>query len=134
MTFCRFARYFPNTHILFCSIILEFGRKGDLVSALNTFEASKQDMDCPNMYIYRTIIDVCGICGDFLTSRSIYEVVANKASHILLFIFHMHSILVDNTCVCTVRISHMPVAYVYLNCGVSLLEFGVHYRLKSCCS
>lgn len=80
ITFCRYARYFPNAHILFCSIILEFGKKGDLVSALNVFEASKQDMGSPNMYIYRTIIDVCGLCSDFLRSRSIYEVLANTGS------------------------------------------------------
>lgn len=74
MTFCRCARNFPTAHILFCSIILEFGKKGDIMCAMDVFEASKQDMDRPNMYIYRTIIDVCGLCGDYLRSRSIYEV------------------------------------------------------------
>lgn len=59
---------------MFCTVILEFGKKGDLASALTVFEASKQNQDTPNLYVYRTIIDVCGLCGDYLKSRSIYEV------------------------------------------------------------
>ncbi|KAM7468145.1 hypothetical protein LguiB_015707 [Lonicera macranthoides] len=69
----RHALIFPHAHILFCTIILEFGKKGDLASALTVFEASKENLSCPNMYIYRTIIDACGLCGDYLKSRSIYE-------------------------------------------------------------
>lgn len=60
--------------MLFCSIILKFGKKRDLVSAVKTFELSKQYMSSPNMHAYRTIIDVCGLCGDYLKSRTIYEV------------------------------------------------------------
>lgn len=60
--------------MLFCSIILEFGKKKDLASALAAFDASKQNMSSPNMHAYRTIIDVCGLCGDYLKSRTIYEV------------------------------------------------------------
>lgn len=60
--------------MLFCSIILEFGKKRDLVSAMKAFEASKQNMSSPNMHAYRTMIDVCGLCGDYLKSRAIYEV------------------------------------------------------------
>lgn len=55
LTLCRCARIFPTAQILFCSIILEFGKKGDIMSAMDVFEASKKDMDRPNMYIYRTI-------------------------------------------------------------------------------
>lgn len=60
--------------MLFCSIVLEFGKKRDLASALKAFEVSKQNLSSPNMHAYRTIIDVCGICGDYLKSRTIYEV------------------------------------------------------------
>lgn len=60
--------------MLFCSIILKFGKKRDLVSAVKTFELSKQYMSSPNMHAYRTIIDVCGLCGDYWKSRTIYEV------------------------------------------------------------
>lgn len=74
MTLCRYAHIFPHVDIMFCTIILEFGKKGDLASALTVFEASKQNQDTPNLYIYRTAIDVCGLCGDYLKSRSIYEV------------------------------------------------------------
>ncbi|CAA2972374.1 pentatricopeptide repeat-containing At5g02830, chloroplastic [Olea europaea subsp. europaea] len=69
----RYACMFPHVQILICTIILGFGKKGDLVSALIAFEASKQSLGCPNMHVYRTIIDVCGLCGNYLKSRIIYE-------------------------------------------------------------
>ncbi|KAH6825718.1 Tetratricopeptide repeat superfamily protein [Perilla frutescens var. hirtella] len=69
----RYAQNFSHAEVLCCSIILEFGKKRDLLSALKAFEASKQNMSSPNMHSYRTIIDVCGLCGDYLKSRTIYE-------------------------------------------------------------
>ncbi|KAK6146967.1 hypothetical protein DH2020_017879 [Rehmannia glutinosa] len=69
----RFAQNFPHAETLFCSIILEFGKKRDLESALTAFEASKKNINSPNMHAFRTIIDVCGLCGDYLKSRDIYE-------------------------------------------------------------
>nr|AYM00956.1 pentatricopeptide repeat protein [Salvia miltiorrhiza] len=71
--FC-YAQNFPHAEVLFCSIILEFGKKRDLISALKAFEASKKNLSSPNMHAYRTMIDVCGLCGDYLKSRAIYEV------------------------------------------------------------
>lgn len=69
----RYANIFPHAPILFCSIIQEFGKKQDLVSALIVFEASKWKSDGPNMYVCRSIIDTCGLCGDFLRARCIFE-------------------------------------------------------------
>ncbi|KAL1545882.1 pentatricopeptide repeat-containing protein, chloroplastic-like isoform X2 [Salvia divinorum] len=69
----RYAHIFPHAEVLFCSIILEFGKKRDLGSALKAFEASEKILSSPNMHAYRTIIDVCGLCGDYLKSRTIYE-------------------------------------------------------------
>lgn len=46
------------------------------MSALTAYEASKQHLTGPNMYVYRTIIDVCGLYGDFMKSRYIYEVLS----------------------------------------------------------
>lgn len=91
--FCRHALIFPHAHILFCTIILEFGKKGDLASALTVFEASKENLSCPNMYIYRTIIDACGLCGDYLKSRSIYEVFGKTIIVVIICNFYM-------TCLC----------------------------------
>ncbi|KAG5553831.1 hypothetical protein RHGRI_011638 [Rhododendron griersonianum] len=73
VVFCRYACIHPHGHRVFCTIIHEFGKKGDMMSALTVFEASKQKLSGPNMYAYHTIIDVCGLCGDYLKSRSIYE-------------------------------------------------------------
>lgn len=42
---------------------------------MTAYEACKQILDTPNMYIYRTMIDVCGLCGDYVKSRYIYEVI-----------------------------------------------------------
>nr|GMD65421.1 pentatricopeptide repeat-containing protein At5g02830, chloroplastic [Ipomoea batatas] len=83
----RYAHIFPHVQILLCTIIREFGKKGDLDSALTVFEVSKQDLDSPNMFAYRTIIDVCGLCGEYLKSRPIYEklgVTADTTSYNIL--------------------------------------------------
>ncbi|CAH2074407.1 unnamed protein product [Thlaspi arvense] len=69
----RYACLLPHTEILLCRIIHGFGKKGDMVSVLTAYEACKQILDTPNMYIYRTMIDVCGLCGDYVKSRYIYE-------------------------------------------------------------
>ncbi|KAJ4825975.1 hypothetical protein Tsubulata_007742 [Turnera subulata] len=69
----RYSGLFPNEQILLCAIIKEFGRKEDLGSALIAYEESRQKLAVHNMYLYRTIIDVCGLCGDYMKSRYIYE-------------------------------------------------------------
>ncbi|CAA7021177.1 unnamed protein product [Microthlaspi erraticum] len=69
----RYACLLPHTEILLCRIIHGFGKKGDMVSVMTAYEACKQILDTPNMYIYRTMIDVCGLCGDYVKSRYIYE-------------------------------------------------------------
>ncbi|KAG6434049.1 hypothetical protein SASPL_105670 [Salvia splendens] len=83
----RYAQNFPHAEVLFCSIILEFGKKRDLGSALEAFEASKQILSSRNMHAHRTIIDVCGLCGDYLKSRAIYEglLAANITPNIYVF-------------------------------------------------
>ncbi|KAK4776197.1 hypothetical protein SAY87_024158 [Trapa incisa] len=69
----RCACTLPHAQIIFCSLMKEFGRKGDLVSALKAYEAVKQTIIGPNMFVYRTIIDVCGLCENYKKSRYIYE-------------------------------------------------------------
>ncbi|GER28667.1 pentatricopeptide repeat-containing family protein [Striga asiatica] len=83
-TAIRFAQNFPHAEVLFCSIILQYGKRRDMASALTAFELSKKHTSTPNMHAYRTIIDVCGLCGNYLKSRTIYEklgVVADITSH-----------------------------------------------------
>ncbi|KAL6277774.1 hypothetical protein ACE6H2_021375 [Prunus campanulata] len=69
----RYACIFPHAHILFCNIIYEFGKRKALEPALAAYEASKENLNGSNMYVYRTIIDVCGLCKDYMKSRYIYE-------------------------------------------------------------
>ncbi|KAE8661061.1 Pentatricopeptide repeat-containing protein [Hibiscus syriacus] len=68
----RYACLLPHARIMFCSIICEFGKRRDLASALTAYELSK-NMSGPNMYLYRAIIDTCGLCGDYMKSRNIYQ-------------------------------------------------------------
>ncbi|XP_057534176.1 pentatricopeptide repeat-containing protein At5g02830, chloroplastic isoform X2 [Amaranthus tricolor] len=69
----RYACLLPHAEILLCTIIKEFGKKSDLASAVKVFEASRQKFGGHNMYVYRTIIDACGLCGDCFKSRLIFE-------------------------------------------------------------
>ncbi|XP_058098280.1 pentatricopeptide repeat-containing protein At5g02830, chloroplastic isoform X8 [Magnolia sinica] len=69
----RYTSILPHSHILFSSIIHEFGKKKDLESALIVFNESKEKLDAPNMYVCRSMIDICGLCGDSLRSRCIFE-------------------------------------------------------------
>ncbi|KAK8483721.1 hypothetical protein V6N11_061675 [Hibiscus sabdariffa] len=68
----RYACLLPHAQIMFCSIICDFGKNRDLASALTAYEASK-NLSGPNMYLYRAIIDTCGLCGDYMKSREIYQ-------------------------------------------------------------
>ncbi|XP_010558288.1 PREDICTED: pentatricopeptide repeat-containing protein At5g02830, chloroplastic isoform X2 [Tarenaya hassleriana] len=69
----RYSCLLPHSEILFCRIIHGFGKKGDMGSVMATYEACKQILVTPNMYIYRSMIDASGLCGDYMKSRYIYE-------------------------------------------------------------
>ncbi|XP_028091864.1 pentatricopeptide repeat-containing protein At5g02830, chloroplastic isoform X1 [Camellia sinensis] len=124
----RYACIIPHAHILFCTIIHEFGKKGDLVSALTVFEASKQKSIGPNMYAYRTIIDVCGLCGDYLKSRSIYEELLAKKVTPNIYVFN--SLMNVNAC----DLSYTLQLYKHMkNLGVAADMTSYNILLKSCC-
>ncbi|TMW91920.1 hypothetical protein EJD97_013729 [Solanum chilense] len=124
----RYAHIFPHVDIMFCTIILEFGKKGDLASALTVFEASKQNQDTPNLYIYRTAIDVCGLCGDYLKSRSIYEgLIASKFTP---NIYVFNSLMNVNAC----DLSYTLDIYKQMQkLGVPADLTSYNILLKSCC-
>ncbi|KAI9071188.1 hypothetical protein K1719_046850 [Acacia pycnantha] len=84
----RYACLLPHAQILFCTIISEFGRIRDLISALRAYEASKKYLTGPNMYIYRAIIDACGLCGDYQKSRYIYEDLLNQKINPNIYVFN----------------------------------------------
>ncbi|KAE9590941.1 hypothetical protein Lal_00023301 [Lupinus albus] len=84
----RYACLLPHAHILFCNIICEFGKGRDLVSALKAYDASKKHLNSPNMYIYRAIIDACGLCGDCMKSRYIYEDLLNQKITPNIYVFN----------------------------------------------
>jgi len=78
ITSFRYACLLPHAEILFCNIISEFGKRRDLASALKAYELSKKHVNTPNMYLYRAIIDACGLCRDYMKSRYIYEVFSKE--------------------------------------------------------
>lgn len=84
---CRFAFLLPRERILLCDIINEFGKRRDLDSALIAYQRYKERMTIPNMYVFRSIIDVCGLCGDHMKSRSIYEVLTCLACNFKEVVF-----------------------------------------------
>ncbi|KAJ8754062.1 hypothetical protein K2173_001960 [Erythroxylum novogranatense] len=84
----RYVCVLPRERILFCTIISEFGHKGDLDSALVAYEAYKGNCSVPNMYVYRTIIDVCGRCGGYMKSRHIYEDLLNQKITPNIYVFN----------------------------------------------
>ncbi|XP_076945065.1 pentatricopeptide repeat-containing protein At5g02830, chloroplastic-like [Bidens hawaiensis] len=84
----RYASICTCSDEVFCTAILEFGKRVDMDSALTVFEASKQKLGCVNMYAYRTIIDVCGLCHDHLKSRTIYEELSAQKINPNLYVFN----------------------------------------------
>uniref|UniRef100_A0A2P2LLR8 Uncharacterized protein MANES_08G001800 n=1 Tax=Rhizophora mucronata TaxID=61149 RepID=A0A2P2LLR8_RHIMU len=84
----RFACILPRERVLFCTIIDEFGKEGDLDSALAAYEAYKDSVNAPNMYVYRMIIDICGRCGDYMKSRHIYEDMINQKVIPNIYVFN----------------------------------------------
>ncbi|XAR69021.1 hypothetical protein NMG60_11000464 [Bertholletia excelsa] len=127
-TAIRYACILPHAHIIFCTIIHEFGKKRDLSSALIVFEASKQNSSGPNMYAYRTIIDVCGLSGDYIKSRSIYEELLTQKVTPNIYVFN--SLMNVNAC----DLSYTMHIYRHMqNLGVAADMTSYNILLKSCC-
>uniref|UniRef100_A0A7N0SVC9 Pentatricopeptide repeat-containing protein n=1 Tax=Kalanchoe fedtschenkoi TaxID=63787 RepID=A0A7N0SVC9_KALFE len=84
----RYASIYTHAPILFCDIINEFGKKKDLRSALKAFETSNQKLSAPNMYAYRSMIDICGQCGNYAESRVIYEDLMSQKVIPNIFVFN----------------------------------------------
>nr|ARV85581.1 pentatricopeptide repeat-containing protein [Cucumis melo] len=84
----RYASILPHADILFCTTINEFGKKRDLKSAYIAYAESKANMNGSNMYIHRSIIDVCGLCGDYKKSRNIYQDLVNQNVTPNIFVFN----------------------------------------------
>ncbi|CAM8961795.1 unnamed protein product [Rhodiola kirilowii] len=124
----RYASIFTHAPIFFCDIINEFGKKKDLRSALKAFEISNQKLSAPNMYAYRTMIDVCGKCGNYTKSRIIYEDL--MAQKVTPNIFVFNSLMNVN--------SHdlgytLNVYRDMQNLGVMADMASFNILLKSCC-
>ncbi|KAL9239269.1 hypothetical protein vseg_013608 [Gypsophila vaccaria] len=84
----RYASLLPHSEVVYCTMIREFGKRTDLVSALKVYEASKQKLTEQNMYLHRTVIDVCGLCGNPFKSRLIYEDLLNQKVTPNIFVFN----------------------------------------------
>lgn len=124
----RIAQIFPRSQKVFCTIIFEFGKKADLPAALTVFQASKQTRTTPNMFAYRTILDVCALCGDYVTSRSIYqELLACKCTP---NVYVYNSLM--NVNACDLRYT-LQVYKQMKRLGVRADLASYNILLKSCC-
>ncbi|KAL2933829.1 hypothetical protein RDABS01_016948 [Bienertia sinuspersici] len=124
----RYASLLPHAEILFCMIIKEFGKRTDLASAVKVFEASKQMVSGHNMYVYRTVIDVCGLCGDFYKSRLIYEDLLLQKVTPNIYVFN--SLMNVNAHDLTYT---MEVYKQMKNLGVEADMTSYNILLKACC-
>ncbi|GAA0183926.1 hypothetical protein LIER_31257 [Lithospermum erythrorhizon] len=124
----RICHIFPHSQMIFCTIILEFGKKRDLPAALTVFEASKQSLGSPNMFAYRTIIDVCGLCGDYMRSRSIYEELLARKFVPNVYVYNS----LMNVNACDLRYS-LQVYKQMKRLGVRADLASFNILLKSCC-
>ncbi|KAK9126856.1 hypothetical protein Scep_015702 [Stephania cephalantha] len=110
------------------SIIREFGKKRDLVSALVVFEASKRESSGPNMYACRTIIDVCGLCGDISKARNIYEELLTQKITLNTYVFNS----VMNVNANDLRYAlHVYKNMQHLNVPADMVSYNI--LLKACC-
>ncbi|XP_071705828.1 pentatricopeptide repeat-containing protein At5g02830, chloroplastic [Rutidosis leptorrhynchoides] len=124
----RYAGFCTRSDEVFCTAIREFGKRGDMASALTVFEASKDSLGCVNMYAYRTIIDVCGLCHDHLQSRSIYEELSAQKINPNLYVFN--SLMNVNSC----DLSYTMQIYKHMQTlGVAPDIASFNILLKSCC-
>lgn len=123
----KYACLCAHSDEIFCTAIREFGKGGDMASALTVFEASKHNLGCVNMYAYRTIIDVCGLCHDHLQSRSIYEELSAQKINPNLYVFN--SLMNVNSC----DLSYTMQIYKHMqNLGVAPDIASYNILLKSC--
>ncbi|KAI0526825.1 hypothetical protein KFK09_002417 [Dendrobium nobile] len=91
----RYASLFPQFELLVCCIIQEFGKKKDKFSARRTYKAFSEEFDGVDMHVCRTLIDVYGLCGDFLKSRQLFE--GLLARNITPNIFFVNSLMNVNS-------------------------------------
>ncbi|XP_078159438.1 tetratricopeptide repeat (TPR)-like superfamily protein isoform X1 [Carex rostrata] len=87
----RFISLYPQSQLLFSSLIEEFGKKNDLRSAMEVFELLKEQPGGINKFACRSIIDVCGLCGDFMQSRAIFEGLIEEG--IVLNVYVLNSLM-----------------------------------------
>ncbi|OMO73470.1 hypothetical protein COLO4_27102 [Corchorus olitorius] len=124
----RYACLLPHAEILFCSIISEFGKKRDLASALTAYEMSKKNLSAPNMFLYRAIIDACGLCGDYMTSRTIYEDLVDEKITPNIYVFN--SLMNVNAH----DLGYTLVVYKDMqNLGIKADMASYNILLKACC-
>ncbi|ONK62400.1 uncharacterized protein A4U43_C07F3480 [Asparagus officinalis] len=125
----RYASIFPHSQLLFCSIIEEFGKKRDMASAMRAYETSKEKSGGFNMFACRSIIDVCGLCGDFLKSRSVFQELLDQKITPNVYVFN--SLMNVNSH----DLSYTLHVYKDMqNLGVPMDVTSYNVLLKACCN
>ncbi|WOL08478.1 pentatricopeptide repeat-containing protein [Canna indica] len=125
----RYASVFSHSQLLFCTILEEFGKKRDMDSATRTFENFKKKSGGINMFACRAMIDVCGLCGDFLKSRSIFEELLSQDITPNIYVFNSLMNVNAHDLSYTFRVyKHMQ------NLGITVDVTSYNILLKACCN
>ncbi|KAJ3699477.1 hypothetical protein LUZ61_003182 [Rhynchospora tenuis] len=125
----RYASIYPQSQLLFCSLIEEFGKKNDLRSALEVFETLKEQPGGINMFACRSIIDVCGLCGDFMQSRIIFEELIQEEIELNVYVLNSFMNVNAHDLSYTLKVFRRMHAL-----GVEADTTSYNILLKACCN
>lgn len=83
----RYVSLLPPRHIWCNFLIREFGKRGHLKLALIIFRRQQRANISPDMYLYRDIIDACGLCGRLAKAKDIFKELLdqNVAPNVFLY-------------------------------------------------
>eukprot|EP01018_Ginkgo_biloba_P013344 Gb_13517 [translate_table: standard] len=83
-----YVNVLPRMRVWFNFVIHEFGKRGDLKSALIAFQELEKSTIGPDMYSYRDIIDACGLCGQPVRARNIFKELINQKISPNVFLYN----------------------------------------------
>lgn len=124
----RYVSLLPPRHIWCNFLIREFGKQGDLKLALIIFRRQQRANISPDMYLYRDIIDACGLCGRLEKAKLIFKELLdqNVTPNVFLYNSFMNANARDLDYVLQIY-KHMQ------NSGVVADVTTYNILLKTCC-
>eukprot|EP00252_Welwitschia_mirabilis_P026785 TRINITY_DN891_c0_g1_i3.p1 TRINITY_DN891_c0_g1~~TRINITY_DN891_c0_g1_i3.p1 ORF type:complete len:814 (-),score=153.26 TRINITY_DN891_c0_g1_i3:261-2702(-) len=69
----RYVNLLSLPHVWCNFLIRQYGKQGDVNLAFTVFRQQQRRNNVANMYLYRDMIDVCGLSGNVAKAKSIFE-------------------------------------------------------------